>query len=185
MLAARFGQRRGQRGIQAKRCAFDALRLYAPLSATLAEPRREHIRQLLSWAARLHEIGISIAYSGYHKHSAYIAQNADMPGFSKADQTSLALLAGAHRGSLNKVRAMVTDEDEWAPILALRLAVILNRRRVNREDPPLTLAQQDGSFRVAVDNEWLDQHPLSATALDNEVAQWQAIGLKVRIDRLV
>ena len=36
----------------------------------------------LDWAARLHEIGMSIAQGAYHKHSAYILANADMPGFS-------------------------------------------------------------------------------------------------------
>ena len=46
----------------------------------------------IAWAAKLHEIGISVAYSGYHKHSAYIVQNADMPGFSRMEQWRLATL---------------------------------------------------------------------------------------------
>ena len=168
---------------QARRVEGVAQALFETLAPGLPDPRREHALQLLTWAARLHEIGISISYSGYHKHSAYIVQNADMPGFSRADQASLALLLLAHRGSLNKVRALVASEDDWGLILALRLAVLLNRRRANRPPPPVTLSRQDGKFRLAVDQAWLAQHPLSETALDNEVGQWKAIGLKFRIDQ--
>jgi len=168
---------------QAKRVETAALDFYAPFAAALPESRREHALQLLTWAARLHEIGISISYSGYHKHSAYIVHNADMPGFSRADQASLSLLLLAHRGSLNKMRTMVSDEDSWPQILALRLAVLLNRRRANRTPPPVALSQRDGRFHLAVDAAWLSEHPLSETALDNEVEQWKAVGLKFRVDQ--
>ncbi len=168
---------------QAKRVECAALQLLELLSNGLPESRREHALQMLTWAARLHEIGISISYSGYHKHSAYIVHNADMPGFSRADQASLSLLLLAHRGSLNKMRTMVASEDDWALILALRLAVLLNRRRANRDVPPLALSREDGTFHLAIDKDWLAQHPLSETALDNEVAQWQAIGLKFRVEQ--
>ena len=54
--------------------------------------------------ARLHEIGISVAHSGYHKHSAYILANADMPGFSRMEQQRLARIVLAHRGKLGKMQ---------------------------------------------------------------------------------
>ena len=65
--------------------------------------------QRLSWAARLHEIGLSIAHSGFHKHTAYIVENADMPGFSKKEQFQLSRLVLAQRGSLNKVMQYLSD----------------------------------------------------------------------------
>ena len=52
----------------------------------------EEMLHFLSWAARLHEVGISVAHSGYHKHSAYILGNADMPGFSRMEQKRLSCL---------------------------------------------------------------------------------------------
>ena len=61
---------------------------------------------ILNWAASLHEIGISVAHSGYHKHTAYITANADMPGFSKKEQARLSLLTLAQRGSLNKLQGL-------------------------------------------------------------------------------
>ena len=72
----------------------------------------DEMRQL-QWAAHLHEIGISVAHSGYHKHTAYILANADMPGFSKKEQNRLSLLALAHRGGLEKLRAQLHDTQRF------------------------------------------------------------------------
>src|SRR3970282_1757555 len=67
---------------------------------------------LLKWAANLHELGISVAHSGYHKHTAYILANADMPGFSKKEQAHLSFMALAHRGGLEKMRSLVTAPEK-------------------------------------------------------------------------
>ena len=50
----------------------------------------------------LHEIGLSIAYTGYHKHGAYIVEHSDMPGFSREDQELLAALIGATGASSSR-----------------------------------------------------------------------------------
>jgi len=71
--------------------------------------------RFLDWAARLHEIGLSVSHSGYHRHSGYILENADMPGFSRTEQARLALLARAQRGALVKLpdfsSGMIPDND--------------------------------------------------------------------------
>ena len=46
----------------------------------------EEARHLLVWSARLHEVGLAVAYSGHHKHGAYLVANSDMTGFSRDDQ---------------------------------------------------------------------------------------------------
>src|SRR5258706_2160989 len=166
---------------QAKRAERAPARVYEPIAAALPDVQREDALQRLTWAARLHEIGISIAYSGYHKHSSYIVQNADMPGFSKADQSDLALLVLAHRGSLNKLRSLVTDAHDWVLILVLRIAVLLNRRRASRKAPPAELRANGSGLELTISEEWLQNHPLTATALDNEVDQWAAIGRSFRV----
>ncbi|WP_235087169.1 hypothetical protein [Chromobacterium sp. Beijing] len=50
----------------------------------------------LLWAAKLHEIGLTISHTAYHKHSSYILQHADMPGFSKREQATLAAIVLGH-----------------------------------------------------------------------------------------
>ena len=54
------------------------------------------------WAARLHEIGLDVAHSGYHRHGAYLLENADMPGFAREEQL---LLARAGRRAPPQARA--------------------------------------------------------------------------------
>jgi len=39
----------------------------------------------LRWSALLHEVGLQISHDGYHKHGAYVVENADMAGFAKRD----------------------------------------------------------------------------------------------------
>ncbi|MBL4683676.1 MAG: exopolyphosphatase, partial [Nannocystaceae bacterium] len=51
---------------------------------------------LLSWAARLHELGRVVSFSGFHTHGAYLLQFSDMPGFSRDQQAYLAALVAAH-----------------------------------------------------------------------------------------
>mgnify|MGYP001375892849 FL=1 len=53
--------------------------------------------KLLGWAARLYPVGLDISHTDYHKHSAYIIDNVDLAGCSKAEQAQLAALALAHR----------------------------------------------------------------------------------------
>ena len=54
----------------------------------------------LKWASRLHEMGLDVSHNGYHRHGAYLTENADMPGFSREEQRLLARLIGGHRRKL-------------------------------------------------------------------------------------
>ena len=101
------------------------------------------------------------------------------------DQAHLALLLLSHRSSLNKARPLVTQEADLALTLALRLSVLLKRRRAGIEAPPVELVSKRGYFQLAVDKHWLKQHPLSETVLENEVAQWRAVGRDFRVQRTV
>ncbi len=162
---------------QAERVARTAATLYANVAARFRmEP--ETARQL-EWAARLHEIGISIAHSGYHKHSAYILAHADMPGFSRKEQERLALLVRAHRGALIKVAPLVTQPEEWLLIGLLRLAVLMNRSRTDVDLPPLRLEWVRRHFRLPLPGPWLAANPLTALLLAEEAAEWRSVGMRL------
>src|SRR6185436_16058780 len=91
VTVAQFMHRYHVDALQARRVGALAFNLYRKLTAESGEPD-ENASRAITWASRLHEIGISVAFSGYHKHSAYIVGNADMPGFSRDEQTRLAVL---------------------------------------------------------------------------------------------
>ena len=56
------------------------------------ELKRRCLASMLAWSACLHEIGLDISHDGFQRHGAYIAENADMPGFPRAEQRLLAYL---------------------------------------------------------------------------------------------
>jgi exopolyphosphatase/guanosine-5'-triphosphate,3'-diphosphate pyrophosphatase len=158
---------------QAARVKTIALNLFTTLLPERTE--QDEVRHALSWAADLHEIGLSIAQAGYHKHSAYILNNADMPGFSRVDQSAMALLALAHTGKLSKVQSWVKQREQWLAILCLRLAVLLCRRRMDIATVPLTVSVKNTSIVVKVDKKWLANHPLTDFSLHGEEEEWSKV----------
>ncbi|GAB1235405.1 exopolyphosphatase [Ferrigenium sp. UT5] len=147
----------------------------------LAEQLDEVTEQYLQWAARLHEIGISVAHSGYHKHSAYILANADMPGFSSKEQMRLSFLALAHRGGLEKLRSQIREAQDFALVMSLRLATLLCRNRSAAVLPRLTGRFSGTKFYLSLEEGWLAQNPLTETALQAEAKQWKALGVSVQV----
>lgn len=162
----------------------EALALYLQEQATAQDTREQDVSlHLLSWAARLHEVGISIAHGGYHKHSAYILAHADMPGFSKHEQARLSLLVRAHRGSLVKlVRERTLDDINWALIAILRLSVLLCRNRRDLEHDAITIQRKPNKIRLRLAPQWLAENPLSEYLLQDEVRQWKAIGHELAVE---
>ena len=134
----------------------------------------------LSWAASLHEIGISIAHSGFHKHGAYILENADMPGFSRQDQVRLAVLVRASRGGPAKL-GIAQDYADWPLILCLRLAVLLHRNRSDLTLPTMDLECRRGECKLFLPSGWLASNPLTRTALEQELESWNKFFDDLRI----
>jgi len=139
-------------------------------------------RQYLTWAARLHEIGVSIAHTGYHKHSAYIIENADMPGFSRMDQQMLGMLLRAQRRALTKLDMPPAHDDRVALIMALRLAVLFHRNRMNTVLPGLKFSLlRAGHFSLEIEAGWLAENPLTEAELAAEVAYWKDVNISLAL----
>ena len=168
---------------QADRVAETASTIFRDLMGLkLRKPEElERDLQFINWAASLYEVGLSIAHTGYHKHGAYILSYADMPGFSKMDQASLALLVLCHRGKLNKVDALGREDVAWRQILALRLAAILHRARLEGAGPELQARETVNGFTLQLPGAWLDENPLTAAALQDESDIWEEAGFRLRI----
>lgn len=184
---SRFMQRYEVDRRQAARVATAALEFYQQLRPQ--DDIEESPQALfLAWAARLHEIGVSIAHASYHKHSAYVLANADMPGFSRRDQDVLARLVLAHRGRLERVKALTRqvqqEEPEWLLIFCLRTAALLLRARDDAPMPAIGVRASTRGFELQVDRAWLTAAPLSAAALSEEVQQWSSVGIEFKLRSL-
>jgi len=165
---------------QARRVESLALFLGKQLLSGVADEAEESLH-ILSWAARLHEVGISVAHSGYHKHSAYILGNADMPGFSRREQERLSALTLVHRGAVVKARDRITDPMDLALLFALRLAALFHRCRSDIQLPRLEVRWNNSEFMLFIDLEWLERNPLTDTALSSEIEQWAVLGFNLRV----
>ncbi len=167
----RFGERYRIDRAHALRVAAMARALYVQASP---QPDPETARQV-EWAGMLHEIGYTVSHLGFHKHSAYILENADMPGFSAQEQRRLALLVQGCRGGLSKMADALTSADVVAQVLALRLAVLFHHARRGIDAPRIRLRVGRGiGFGIAT--RWLKAHPLTTHLLGTERAEWAALG---------
>jgi exopolyphosphatase/guanosine-5'-triphosphate,3'-diphosphate pyrophosphatase len=144
------------------------------------EVAQEEGALFLAWAAALHEIGLSISHSAYHKHSAYIATNADMPGFSKTDQIRLAALLIGHVGKLGKFSNGI--DVDWTLLFCLRTAVLLCRRRVDVPLPEISVKEGKQGYELTLPRIWADANPLTDYSLQQEAAEWLRVGRGYKIN---
>ena len=63
-----------------------------------------HERELLTYAALLHDIGFAVSQSAHHKHALALIQSADMPEFDPEEVAVIALVARYHRKALPKLK---------------------------------------------------------------------------------
>lgn len=169
---------------QAARVEATALDFFKPVSEAwnLDEPLAE---LALSWAARLHEIGLDVSHSQYQKHGAYLLEHADMPGFAREEQYLLASLVGAHRRKVQLAAAeeLIPPWDQKAGflVLPLRLAVLMHRGRSTAPLPNIKLTPRGRSLTLEFPRRWLKDHPLTVADLIQEVEYWKAAGFRLRV----
>jgi exopolyphosphatase/guanosine-5'-triphosphate,3'-diphosphate pyrophosphatase len=170
---------------QSERVRGLALKMYDALMIGADRDRDDDPdRQMLGWAAKLAEAGLSIAHAQYHKHSAYVISNADMPGFSRMEQARLARIVLAHRGKLAKIQDAGLEGADWKLVFVLRTASLIQRSRIDQKLPFLRVAADAGGFAIDLPQSWLDENPLSAAALESETDYWKAVGMKLGVNGL-
>ena len=131
---------------------------------------------LLRRAAFLHEIGLAISHSGYHKHSAYLLEYSDIPGFSQVDQKRMAQLMLNHRRKLKpdmleQVRNVGGDQLVYLCLL-LRLAVLAHHSRSDYELPDVQLKITDKNCWQITVTEDSEHYAFLLSDLHTEVEQF-------------
>ncbi len=165
------------------RVSATALMLLGQVTASWAVDDSDY-RQLLRWAAAVHEIGLAVSHSQYQKHGEYLLSSLDMPGFAKGEQRRLATLVRGHRRKLprsdierlpaSSVRSMLRV------CVLLRLACLLHRRRSEETLPPIELTVSANILRLSFRTGWLAAHPLTRADLQSEADYLRAVELKLK-----
>ena len=163
---------------RAARVAQQAGALYAQL-----KPSGESCLRPLQWSAMLHEIGLALSQTGYHKHTAYMVENADLPGFTTREQKLMGKLVLAQKGNLRKVADALTDSDFAKAVLALRMAVLLMHARMDAASGELKLRMKN-KIELEIKREWLAGHPTLAFWIEKEQECWDEVGVDFSVRRV-
>ena len=107
-----------------------------------------------------------------------------MPGFSQDEQARLARIVLAHRGKLAKIEGLPARSADWALVFACgsrrcsAAAASTCRCRASARNRPTP--GSSSTLRAG----WLDEHPLTAAALEAEAEDWRAVGLRFDVRSL-
>ncbi|WP_342607963.1 guanosine-5'-triphosphate,3'-diphosphate diphosphatase [Vibrio tritonius] len=133
---------------------------------------------LLCSAAQLHEIGLSIDFKKGGEHSAYLLQNLDLPGYTRAQKYYLGELARRYREQLTSLpeQHALSGTSAKRILRLLRLAVLLSHRRHTELEPEFKLEANGDVLTLTLDAQWLNNNPLTRTELELEANRQTDIG---------
>ncbi|MFL6659206.1 MAG: Ppx/GppA family phosphatase [Massilia sp.] len=157
--------------VRAARAAQQAGALYVQLKPVADA----HVRPL-QWSALLHETGLAVSQTGYHKHGAYLVENADLPGFTTREQKLMGRLILAQKGNLRKVAELLVEGDFAKAVLALRMAILLMHARMDAAPGDLKLRMKN-RIDLEIRRDWLAGHPTLAIWIEKEQEWWDEVGV--------
>lgn len=157
--------------VRAHRVANTATMLFA-----LLKPGNPALAQYLYWSGLLHEIGLAISHTGYHRHTAYMVENADLAGFTAREQRLMSTLVLAQKGNLRKVGTALSDLDTAKAVLALRLATVFMHARIDVEANDLRIKMKN-RIEIEFRHAWMTEHPTVAYWAGKECGWWKEIGI--------
>lgn len=162
---------------RANNVAAIAVALYRQL-----KPTSDALAKQLYWSALLHEVGLAVSQTNYHKHGAYLVEHADLSGFTTREQKTMSRLILAHKGNLRKVSEVLSNQDAVKAVLALRLAVIFMHARI---DPDLGTVRLKMKNRIELElrSEWIASHPTISYWMEKEIDCWEDVDIDFVVKR--
>ena len=165
---------------QANRVALVADQLFQ--SVAVANHRDKRFSRKLHWSAMVHEIGAVVNHTNAPRHSAYILQNIEAPGFSMEELQRLSDLVRAQKGRLKKFADLIIDELFAKQLFSLRVAILFCNARVDPDVSKVSATYQDKVFRLHIPPMWAAAHPNTMFLLTEECSQWDKSGYTLNID---
>ncbi len=162
--------------VRAERAAREACALFAQ-----TRPLSDHYAKLLTWSALLHEVGMVISGTEYHKHAAYVIEHADLPGFTKSEQRLMSKLVLGQKGSLKKLGEALHEPDFAKAVLALRLGILFMHARIEPDFRQIRLRLK-GKIEFELPRQWIASHPTLLLWLEKERDAWIAAGFEFNLN---
>ncbi len=145
--------------------------------------KNHDFRNMLGWAATLHEVGLQINSRAVQRHSAYILAHVEMPGFTQEQQDLLASLVRFHRKKikLNEIPAFyMYDKNSVCRLIGLlRLGVLLNIKRQEGFLPEFIAQAKKTKLMLTFPEGWLEHRPILHADLIQEQRYWKAMDMQL------
>jgi exopolyphosphatase/guanosine-5'-triphosphate,3'-diphosphate pyrophosphatase len=119
----RLLRRSGAEIPHAERVSELALAIFDRTNALHQLTSRE--RELLQYAAELHDVGRAVGYDGHQRHSYYVIAHAELSGFSRDEIEMIASVARYHEGRKRPGRRELSRLGPWQQHVVEKLAAIL------------------------------------------------------------
>jgi len=147
--------------------------------------KKQKIYSLLAWSCLLHEVGIAVNSQGFQRHSQYLLQNTELPGFNIEEQILLSTLVRFCRKRIRPelfvpLEQFSATEVERMMIL-LRLGVILNIKRQSNILPEYTIGVQGSVISLSFAEGWLEQKPIFSADLHQEAQYLKVLGYTLKL----
>ncbi len=139
------------------------------------EPQAKY---LLHASASLHEIGTTIEFKKSGEHAAYLIQNSDLPGYTRAQKHLIAELLRRFREQLTSLpeQHALSAHSATRLLRLLRLAVILCHRRDHNHQPSFAITADDNTLTLSLSTNWLNANPLTKAELQQEATRQTDMG---------
>ena len=166
-----FMQRFSADEVRADQVADYALALYGQL-----KPGTDAFAKLLRWSAVLHEVGLAVSPTNYHRHGAYLIENADLPGFTTREQRTMGRFILGQKGNLRKLNGALADPDLAKAVLALRLAVMFMHSHSEVDVGDLRVRMKS-RIELEFKPGLMSEHPTLPYWLEQEQKFWSDVGI--------
>lgn len=130
------------------------------------------VGKALSIAAQLHEVGMRVALSNYHRHGAYITEHCSQATWEPELRQRICQLVLGHQGKLRKLEEALDAPEVALPLMALRIAVLLCHTRRDPDMQGIALRRSGMEFRLSTPSGWMLTYPQSARLLEEEAMAW-------------
>ncbi|RZI42991.1 Ppx/GppA family phosphatase [Herbaspirillum sp. HC18] len=146
----------------------------------MLKPGADTLEKYLYWSGLMHEVGLAVSHTGYHKHGAYMVENADLPGFTTREQRLMSALIVAQKGNLRKLGETLADPDFAKAVLALRLATVFLHSRIDDDVSGMRLKMKN-RIELEIKRDWIEKHPTLSYWIDKERECWGEIGVEMSV----
>jgi len=151
-----------------ERVARLALRIFD--GARSVHEMGEHERELLEYAALVHDVGLFVSHSKHHRHSYYLILNGELRGFLPEETLTIASIARYHKGALPK-----NSSDELSELPASMREIVIGLAAILRIADALDRSHHGivNDVRVSRNNGRVD-FKLVTNGRDAELELWAA-----------